>query len=140
MTPKIMIVALENKEYCPKIIKKYGRITDVYYYNSNEITYCCEVIPSYYLNYINSYTEKSYQDLNNEDEIQEYEEILEEIKMENSNIGIYVHCHELDKNKKVKLLDDFINYNKEDYIDNIDNFIKEVCRPDEFWCEDFLPF
>lgn len=130
-----MIVALDATEnYSPEVVDKCGRIADVYYYNANEVTHFCEFTPSYWLEYVTSYAEKS-----SEDEL-EQENIYNTLQTANLfSEGMPVHCHQLDKHPRVKLLDDFSEHTENEYYD-LDNFIRQWCRPDEFWSPDFLPF
>jgi len=136
ITPKIMIVAFDNTEYYEsKLVEKCGRIADVYYYNASEVTNCCEVIPSYHLTYVTSHCEKTEDDPDAQIDIYDS---LGEANIDTTDM--YVHCHKLDSNSKVFLLDDFSDYDKEDYTDNLDDFIIERCKPHEFWQPGFLPF
>lgn len=136
MTPKIMIVAFDNTQYYDsKLVEKCGRIADVYYYNASEVTHCAELTPSYHLTYVTSHCEKT---VDNPDEQIDIYDALQEANIDTTDM--YVHCHELDNNSRVFLLDDFSNYDEEDYIDNLDDFILERSKPHEFWQSGFLPF
>ena len=136
MTPKIMIVAFDNTEYYDsKLVEKCGRIADVYYYNASEVTNCCEVTPSYHLTYVTSHCEKTEDDSNLQMDIYQS---LQEANLYTTDM--YVHCHELDNNPKVFLLDDFSKYDEEDYVNNLNDVIVEESKPHEFWQPGFLPF
>jgi hypothetical protein len=64
---------------------------------------------------------------------------LDEANVSSEENCKYIHCHSLDNNNKVLILDDFSDISEEEFkeeseIDNfsLDEYIQERCRPDEF--------
>jgi hypothetical protein len=135
--PKIMIVAIDATEDCTEeLINKAGRIADIYYFNQNEVTHCCKFTPSYWLEYVTSISKNSVEGL--------YEELESANSFADCN-SHYVHCHSLDNNSKVKLLQDFEELDEEEWLPKVDKygldcFVREWCRPDEFYEPGFLPW
>lgn len=136
MKPCIFLVAIDaTSNYSQQLVEKYGRIFDIYYFNRNEVTHCCEVTPSYYLHYVESYCEKQPEDEELRDKM--YDDLQEANLFEQ---GGYYHCHSIDK-LKCFLLDDFSTHDPNvDYGTDLDNFVREWLRPDEFWHPELLPF
>jgi|LakMenEpi03Aug12_release.lakeMendotaPanAssembly.Ray.scaffolds.fasta_scaffold1722534_1 hypothetical protein len=135
MRPEIYIVAIDaTSNYSQQMVDEYGRIFDIYYFNINEVTHCCEITPSYCLEYVASYCEKQ-----PEDELLR-EKMYDDLQEANLfSEGGYYHCNYIDS-LRCCLLDDFSTHDPEDYEANLDDFVREWCRPDEFYHPELLPF
>jgi len=80
----------ETKHWVDSISKSAGKIFCVCIYNSEEVTHCCEITPSYYLIPIYSYCENEVS-----------EEIKEEIICNDILEPFYVHCSSIDSMQNV---------------------------------------
>lgn len=75
------------------LVKACGKIFTVYFYDANEKTHCCEITPSHYLIPLYCYSENEVSD-----------EIKDELTdLERYNEPMYVHCHQLEDMKTVKV-------------------------------------
>ena len=83
-----LVAIEETRNWREDIANACGRIFEVYLYNKNEHTYCCELAPSYTLIPLYSYAEKEITD-----------EIAEELMNGDSlcNDVTYVHVSSVDK-------------------------------------------
>jgi hypothetical protein len=70
-----------------------ARIEEVYLYDKNQHTHCCEFTPSYYL--IHLYTRVNFTPVGNELSDHEQNEIFEAYEHEDTD-NCYIHCHEID--------------------------------------------
>ena len=68
-------------------------IEEVYFYDKNQRTHCCEFTPSYYL--IHLYTKVIFTSAGNELNDHEQDEIFQAYEHEEMD-NCYVHCHEID--------------------------------------------
>jgi hypothetical protein len=134
--PEVMIIALDNTElYSGDIRKQTGRIADVYFYNKSEVTHCCELTPSYWLEYVCSYAENIPDD---DDEREKIYDLLDELNAQTE--GMYVHCRAIDNANPFLLR----KFNSLDMIDlgnqDLNDYVREYVRPDEFCRSGFLPW
>jgi hypothetical protein len=70
-----------------------ARIEEIYLYDKNERTHCCEFTPSYYLIYL--YTRVIPTQAGDQLKDHEQDEIFQAYELEETD-NCYVHCHEID--------------------------------------------
>ena len=87
------------------------------------------------MHYVDSYCEKVPDDEDLRDKM--YDDLQEANLFEQ---GGYYHCHSIEKLKSF-LLDDFSTHDPEDYeADDLDDFVREWCKPDEFYHPELVTF
>jgi hypothetical protein len=99
----------------PLIALEAQQIWTVYFFDPNEKTHCCEITPSYWLEFLDSFFERDYYDANgdlsreNERERDGLEESIRTGQIQ-CDPSCYVHCHEIDHlfEEKNKYRDHFI--------------------------------
>jgi hypothetical protein len=69
-----------------------AKIVATYIFNANEVTYCCEITPSYWLEYVG--TEFSADRDITDEEYEKFDDIIRENEMETD--GHYRHCSGVD--------------------------------------------
>jgi hypothetical protein len=129
-----ILEAMDKAEF----LRMTGGVAGIYYFNKNEVTYCCEVTPSYSLEYVRSEPRNYPDDCDDEsDDVLDWLDEVNRFSWENCK---YIHCRSLDRNNKVLVLDDFSEVSEEEFkeeseMDNfsLDQYIQERCRPDEFY-------
>jgi len=85
---KFNLVALEETQYWnPEITQKTGRIFTTYAYCPSQMTYCCEVTPSYYLEPVDFFFE-------NEVDDEFYSELYGMWSLDQE--GTYMHCKSIE--------------------------------------------
>jgi hypothetical protein len=79
------------------------KVVSTFIFNANEITHCCEITPSYWLEHLESYAQLDVDtDSMSEEEfdafLEESNRVEDEIRDEEiqNNNDMYVHCHEVD--------------------------------------------
>jgi len=111
------VVRFDDTEYFREDLqKKCGRIYEVYVYDDSAITCCCEVTPSYELNYV-GVTWRDYPDDNDE-----YHSLRNDLVSPDRDVVRYIHCRLLDKkpddiNGRGKILNN---------IDNLEDAVEYV--------------
>lgn len=92
---RFFLVRFDETEYLSADIDpEYGRLFTAYCYDPDEVTYCCEVSPSYYLMPVYSYFSAARTD---NDELRiEIEDTISRL-----NEPCYVHCSRVDKMTEV---------------------------------------
>lgn len=89
------IIAIDETEYyniAPEHRQHISQIRGVYLFDTNQVTHCCELTPSYYL--IHLYNEVIFTDGDDLDDGTR-DEIEQNYAHEGSD-DIYVHCHTVD--------------------------------------------
>ena len=105
---KCILVAIdETEDWLDEITDFTGRIYTQYVFNPDEVTHCCEVTPSYYLQPVRYQTEVAVA----ENAMDDIEAALCE------SPALYVHCHKIDAmpadqklEKEFDDLDDALDY------------------------------
>ena len=101
--PKFRILELDETKYWNEVFVKKNKINKLiglYVYDPNTATHCCELTPSYELNFIHTYCE--FQD-DADDDIRDY--ALSEIQDGDYDTEPvkYMHCNAVDKIKGKEL-------------------------------------
>lgn len=92
----------ETDMWSEEIQKRASKLTGVYIYNNDEQTYCCELTPSFWLEFIHT-EPKNYP----EDE-QDREQLLDELETTDSDISHYRHVRDVER-LNPKIFGDFEN-------------------------------
>jgi len=93
---KFNLVALEETQYWnPEIIQKTGRIFTTYAYCPSQMTYCCEVTPSYYLEPVDFFFENELEIRESDPDGEFHSGIFDAWSRDRE--GIYMHCKSVDE-------------------------------------------
>lgn len=110
--PEIHAIVFDTTRYWDKgFLEEHGitKIEEVYLYDKNEVTYCCEVTPSYWLRWVDAnattiHDDDAYdRDWDAERKRDRANELVREgamLSAHDEGWGIYVHCHEIDRVKR----------------------------------------
>jgi len=105
--PDFHIIRIDITQYIdPELVKKTGKIWEVFLYNKNSYTHCCETTPSYELGFVDHITEKHVDD-ETFDEVQQFDH--QETK--------YLHCHVADAYSEGDNKQAHFTFDKDDYED-----------------------
>lgn len=101
----------ETQNWSEDIQKRVNKVYGVYFYNKNEVPYCCEITPYYCC-----YPMRSYADHDIEDE-QEKETLWNDIHEGDCQADeiSYFHCSFVDRIKDQKMVN--IDINEDEYAD-----------------------
>jgi len=106
---KYKVIAIEQTEFWDtKIQKEAGKLFQVCMFNTDEVTYCCEIIPSYYLIPLYTYCENKVKDITNRD-ILEYDS-LESFYMHTSRVNKY-RCNDIMEFNSNKEAEEYLKCN-----------------------------
>lgn len=93
-----VLVREETENWAPDIVERAGRVFGVYLYNPDAATHCCELTPSYELEFVGSVAENLPDDDSAreklQDDIMEGDTSCEPIS--------YIHCHSIDAMPEIK--------------------------------------
>ena len=93
---KFNLVAIEETRYWdPEITKKTGRIFTAYAYCPRQMTHCCEVTPSYYLEPVDFFFENELEVQESDPDGEFYSGVFNQWSAATTE-GIYMHCRSVE--------------------------------------------
>lgn len=100
LNPELYFISLdetENWNFQPEDKTKIKKVESIYVFDKNCVVHCCEITPSYELNFIQTralFTDEAYA---NDDEGQEFRDHIDELIMSESNSAetLYMHCYRI---------------------------------------------